>query len=151
MRCSSRRHTYTSLASNASSHSPMASRGIPSLSTTPSQSGNHPRVQPSPCVHRARLTLLRCPKPSQPAHDAGCSGLLAALSLLLTTNLSDSIFGDVLGTLQMLAHAAVASTHVTRSSLPSQKRPRSMNRNRLPLLCALTLGLAGAGGGGALP
>ena len=41
-------------------------------------------------------------------HDAytGWLALLAALSFLLTTNLSDFIFGDVLGVLQMLAHAA---------------------------------------------
>jgi hypothetical protein len=32
--------------------------------------------------------------------------LIAALSFLLTTNLSDLIFVDVLGTLQMLAPAA---------------------------------------------
>jgi hypothetical protein len=32
--------------------------------------------------------------------------LLAALSFLLTTNLADSIFGDVLGALQTLARAA---------------------------------------------
>ncbi|KAN0113643.1 hypothetical protein V8E52_007569 [Russula decolorans] len=57
---------YISLACNALSHSPTASRGIPSLSTTPSWSKNHPQVQPSPFVHRAQSTLLRCPKPSQP-------------------------------------------------------------------------------------
>jgi hypothetical protein len=38
--------------------------------------------------------------------NAGCPALLAALSFLLTTNLSDSIFGDVLGALQTLARAA---------------------------------------------
>jgi hypothetical protein len=57
---------YISLAYNASSHFPTASRGIPSLSTTPSRSKSHPWVQPSPCVHRAHSTLLRCSKPSQP-------------------------------------------------------------------------------------
>jgi hypothetical protein len=34
---------------------------------------------------------------------AGCPALLASLSFLLTTNLSDSIFGDVLGAPQTLA------------------------------------------------
>lgn len=63
---SSRRRIYISLACNASSHSPTASRGIPSLSTTPSRSKNHLRVHPSPCVHQALSTLLRYPKPSQP-------------------------------------------------------------------------------------
>ena len=38
--------------------------------------------------------------------NAGWPALLAALSFLLTTNLSDSIFGDVLGALQTLARAA---------------------------------------------
>ncbi|KAF8495981.1 hypothetical protein F5888DRAFT_1708147 [Russula emetica] len=39
---------YIYLLCNASSHSPTTSRGIHSLSTTPSRSKNHPRVQPSP-------------------------------------------------------------------------------------------------------
>ena len=65
MRHSSQKGTYISLACNASSRSLTASRGILSLSTTPSRSKNHPRVQPSPCVHPAHSTLLRCPKPSQ--------------------------------------------------------------------------------------
>jgi hypothetical protein len=47
MRRSSQRRTYISLACNASSLSPTASRGIPSPSATPSRSKNHPRVQPS--------------------------------------------------------------------------------------------------------
>jgi hypothetical protein len=49
-RCAaSLRCTYISLACNASSHSPTASRGIPSLSTR--------LPHPSPCVHRAHSTL----------------------------------------------------------------------------------------------
>ena len=63
-RRSSRGRTYISLACNASSHSPTASRGIPSPSTTPA-------VQPSTHVHRAHSTLLRCPKPSQPGPGSG--------------------------------------------------------------------------------
>jgi hypothetical protein len=38
--------------------------------------------------------------------NVGWAVLLAALFSLLTTNLSDSIFGDVLGALQTLARAA---------------------------------------------
>jgi hypothetical protein len=38
--------------------------------------------------------------------NAGWPALLAAISFLLTTNLSDSIFGDVLVALQTLARAA---------------------------------------------
>jgi hypothetical protein len=56
-RRSSRRRTYISLACNASSHSPTASQGIPSLSTTPSRSKNHQQVPTSPRVHRAHSTL----------------------------------------------------------------------------------------------
>ena len=37
---------------------------------------------------------------------AGWPALLTALSFLLTTNLSDSIFGDILGALQTLARTA---------------------------------------------
>jgi len=38
--------------------------------------------------------------------NAGWPALLAAVSFLLTTNLSDSLFGDALGALQTLARAA---------------------------------------------
>src|SRR6267154_216096 len=47
-RRSFRRRTYISLACNASSHSPTASRSIPSLSITPLRSKNNPRIQSSP-------------------------------------------------------------------------------------------------------
>jgi hypothetical protein len=68
--------------------------------------------------------------------NAGWPALLAAHSFLLTTNLSDSIFGGrpTVGTLQTLARAArrlALPTHVMRSSLPSHSHhassPRSMN------------------------
>jgi hypothetical protein len=74
--------------------------------------------------------------------NAGWPALLAAHSFLLTTNLSDSIFGGhpTVGALQTLARAAgrlALPTHVMRSSLPSHSHhassPRSMNRNRLRL------------------
>jgi hypothetical protein len=54
---SSRRRTYISSTSNTSSHSPTASQGITSISTTPSRSKTRPRVQPSPCVYCAHSTL----------------------------------------------------------------------------------------------
>jgi hypothetical protein len=38
--------------------------------------------------------------------NAGWPALLASLSLFLTTNLSNTIFGDVLGTLQTLSRVA---------------------------------------------
>jgi hypothetical protein len=38
--------------------------------------------------------------------NVGWPVLLVALSFLLTTNLSDAIFGDVEGALETLAHAA---------------------------------------------
>jgi hypothetical protein len=111
----SRRRTSPGYAlCNALSHSPTASRGIPSLSTTASQSKNHPRVQPSPCIHLAPSTLLRSPTETAPARAKARAGLrtvyamlnaawpvlLTPLSFLLTSNLSDFIFGDILGALQ---------------------------------------------------
>ena len=51
--------------------------------------------------------VLRFPKPICPTRttsgamlNAGWAALIASLSFLLTTNLSGSIFGDILGTLQ---------------------------------------------------
>src|SRR6266576_1334565 len=74
--------------------------------------------------------------------DAGWPALLATLSFLFTTNLSNSIFGDVLGPLQTVAHTAgclALPTHAARSSakaaLPHASSPRSMNRNKLQMRC----------------
>jgi hypothetical protein len=56
--------------------------------------------------------------------NAGWPALLAALSFLLTTNLSDPLFGDVLGTLQTLARTSgsLACPHLeTHFLLPSRK------------------------------
>jgi hypothetical protein len=88
MRRSSRRRTYISLACDAFSLSPTASRVIPSLSTTPSRSKNHPRVQPGP------LDPTALPE-TEPARagpqtvctmlNAGWPALLAAHSFLLTS------------------------------------------------------------------
>jgi hypothetical protein len=90
--------------------------------------------------------------------NAGWPAVLAALSFLLTTNLSDPLFGDVLGALQ---GSSRCPHHMTPSLQPSQKPhfphtllPRVMNRRRCspprsPVsLEGLTLGLAGGGGGG---
>jgi hypothetical protein len=47
--------------------------------------------------------------------NAGWPALLAALSFL-TTNLSDPLFGDILGALQVLAHAAYTTAPLVRLS-----------------------------------
>ncbi len=100
--------------------------------------------------------------------NAGWPALLAALSFLLTTNLSDPIFGDVLGALQMLARAAgclalptprdAFLTALAKAALPSRvvaalDEPSQASPSvRSPVsLEGLTLGLAGGGGGGAAP
>ena len=100
--------------------------------------------------------------------NAGWPALLAALSFLLTTNLSDSIFGDVLGALQTLARAAgclalptprdAFLTALAKAALPSRvvaalDEPQQASATlRSPVsLEGLTLGLAGGGGGGAAP
>ena len=100
--------------------------------------------------------------------NAGWPALLAALSFLLTTNLSDSIFGDVLGALQTLARAAgylalptprdAFLTALAKAALPPRvvaaldepQQPSSALRSPVSLE-GLTLGLAGGGGGGATP
>ena len=99
---------------------------------------------------------------------AGWPALLAALSFLLTTNLSDSIFGDVLGALQTLARAAgclalptprdAFLTALAKAALPPRvvaaldepQQPSSALRSPVSLE-GLTLGLAGGGGGGGAP
>ena len=83
--------------------------------------------------------------------NAGWAALLAALSVLLTLNLSNPIiltffFGDVLGKLHMLAHATGAPhcpPHSTRFLVPSPRPhsyhaspPRSTSCNRSRLRCA---------------
>ena len=98
--------------------------------------------------------------------NAGWPALLAALSFLLTTNLSDSIFGDVLGALQTLARAAgclalptprdAFLTALAKAALPPRvvaaldEPQQSVSALRSPVsLEGLTLGLAGGGGGNA--
>jgi len=100
--------------------------------------------------------------------NTGWPALLAALSFLLTTNLSDSIFGDVLGALQTLARAAgclalptprdAFLTALAKAALPPRvvaaldepQQPSSALRSPVSLE-GLTLGLAGGGGGAAAP
>ena len=55
-----------------------------------------PKTEPARARLRTVHTML----------NAGWPALLAALSFLLTTNLSDSIFDNILGALQTLARAA---------------------------------------------
>jgi hypothetical protein len=89
MRRSSRMRTYVSSASNASSHSPMDSQGMASLST--SRLKNYPRVQPSPCVHRAHSTY-DAPRDQANPHwatvrailNAGWPAHIVTLSFLFT-------------------------------------------------------------------
>src|SRR6266852_8346169 len=104
MHCSSRMHTYISSECNLISHS-NSSRGIPSLSTTPSWSKNHPHVQP--CVHCdcAHPSLLHQASPGW-ATNCECDAGRRRLSLLLTTNLSDPIFDTALRVPQTLTRAA---------------------------------------------
>jgi hypothetical protein len=100
--------------------------------------------------------------------NAGWPALLAALSFLLTTNLSDSLFGDVLGALQALARAAgflalptprdAFLTALAKAALPPRvvaaldEPQQALSALRSPVsLEGLTLGLAGGGGGGAAP
>ena len=100
--------------------------------------------------------------------NAGWPALLAALSFLLTTNLSDSIFGDVLGSLQTLARAAgclalptprdAFLTALAKAALPPRvvaaldEPQQASPALRSPVsLEGLTLGLAGGGGGGGAP
>ena len=100
--------------------------------------------------------------------NAGWPALLAALSFLLTTNLSDPLFGDVLGALQTLARASgclalptprdAFLTALAKTALPSRvvaaldEPPQASSSVRSPVsLEGFTLGLSGGGGGGAGP
>jgi len=95
--------------------------------------------------------------------NAGWPALLAALSFLLTTNLSDPLFGDVLGALQALARTAgclalptprdAFLTALAKAALPPRvvaalDEPPQGQAPRSPVsLEGLTLGLAGTSGG----
>ena len=94
--------------------------------------------------------------------NAGWPALLASLSFLLGTNLSDALFGDVLGALQSLTRAAgclalptprdAFLTALAKAALPSRvvaalDDPPQTPSTRSPVsLEGLTLGLAGATG-----
>ena len=93
MRHSSRKRPYISLACNTPFHFSTASRGILSFYNTLAVQKNHTQVK----TERAG---------TGPGHKHQlCTMLdaLAPLSFLLTTNLSDSVFDDDLGAMQMLA------------------------------------------------
>jgi hypothetical protein len=102
---------------------------------SPSRSKNYPWVQLGLCAHRAHSAPLRCPKLSQPAGlrtvramlNAGWPALLAALSFLLTTNLSDSLFGDALGAL--LSPRDAFRTALAKFALHHTSLPRSTSSN----------------------
>jgi hypothetical protein len=100
--------------------------------------------------------------------NAGWPALLAALSFLLTTNLSDPLFGDVLGALQTLARASgclalptprdAFLTALAKAALPPRvvaalDEPLQASSSARPPVSVegFTLGLAGGGGGGAAP
>jgi hypothetical protein len=92
--------------------------------------------------------------------NAGWPAMLAALSFLLNTNLSDPLFGDVLGALQALARASgclglptprdAFLTALAKAALPPRvvaafDEPPQTPTPRSPVsLEGLTLGLAGA-------
>ncbi|KAI9435094.1 hypothetical protein H4582DRAFT_1817945 [Lactarius indigo] len=94
--------------------------------------------------------------------NAGWPALLASLSFLLSTNLSDALFGDVLGALQALARAAgclalptprdAFLTSLAKAALPPRvvaaldDIPPTPTARSPVSLEGLTLGLAGAGG-----
>ena len=115
-----------------------------------------PATLPSTEPARAGLLTVRA------MLNAGWPALLAALSFLLTTNLSDPLFGDVLGALQALPRAAgclalptprdAFLTALAKAALPPRvvaalDEPPLTPTTRSPVsLEGLTLGLAGAGG-----
>ena len=94
--------------------------------------------------------------------NAGWPALLAALSFLLNTNLSDALFGDVLGALQSLSRAAgclalptprdAFLTALAKAALPSRvvaaldDTPPTPSARSPVSLEGLTLGLAGGTG-----
>ncbi|KAF8267460.1 hypothetical protein EI94DRAFT_1730637 [Lactarius quietus] len=94
--------------------------------------------------------------------NAGWPALLAALSFLLGTNLSDALFGDVLGALQSLARAAgclalptprdAFLTALAKAALPPRvvaaldDTPPTPSARSPVSLEGLTLGLAGGAG-----
>ena len=134
--------------------------------TTPSRSENHPRVHPSPCMHRAHSILPTALPETEPARaklrTVRVMLNIGSLSFLLTTNLSDFIFFDVLSALQTLACPAGCLTPPTPrdaflTSLPKaallprvvaalDEPQQASSILRSPVsLKGLTLGLVGGG------
>jgi len=146
------KRTYTSSAYNASSRSATASRGKQFPSTTAPQSRQASRRIAGARASARPARLLTLPE-SEPARVGLQTGhamvtavwpaLLAALSFLFTTNLSDSLFGDVLGTLQ-----ALASIAGYRSAHAARRVPHHARKSRAPTMhrrCAqLTTRVVGA-------
>ena len=122
------KHTYTSLAPNASSRSATASQGTRSLSTTPFPSRSPPADRQSPWAYQARSTHRLDPNPSPRAMlNAGWPALLAALSFLLTTKLSDPLFGDIVG-----ASGARPRNRVPCTAHAARRVPHRFRESRLP-------------------
>ena len=102
--------------SSASSRSATASQGTRLPSSTLSQPKSPPRDRRGLCAPQARGVL-----------DAGRPALLAALSFLCITNLSNPLFGDVLDALQTLARitGCLALPTPRGAFPPSSKKPPS--------------------------
>jgi hypothetical protein len=86
--------------------------------------------------------------------NADCPALLAPLSFLLTTNLSDTIFGDVLGAPQTLTRPTSRDAFLARVIAALDESQHALSALRSPIslsLEGLTLGLARGGEGGAAP
>jgi hypothetical protein len=142
---SSRRRIYISFPCNASSHSPTASRGIPSPLQHPRGSKTTRKFNRA-CTGPPDPTTLPASEPARAwlrtvraMLNPSCPALLAALSLLLTTNPSGSIIARCRCSLAPQG-ASHRPPHVTPSLLPSPRphshhasSPRSTYRNTLRL------------------
>ncbi|KAI0267516.1 hypothetical protein BGY98DRAFT_1025240 [Russula aff. rugulosa BPL654] len=101
---------------------------------------NHPRFNCVRACTEFTWPNYRTPPEIEPARaqlwtvrvmlNAGLPALLDALSFFLTTNLSGSIFGNVLGALQTLARSLPTSRDALQSRTPF------CPPTRLPLRCA---------------
>jgi hypothetical protein len=86
--------------------------------------------------------------------NTDCPALLAPLFFLLTTNLSDIIFGDVLGAPQTLTLPTSRDAFLARVIATLDESQHALSASRSPVSLSLEghrLGLAGGGEGGAAP
>jgi hypothetical protein len=136
----------------------LAAQKPPAGSTEPMRAPGPLDPSTLPSTETARTGLLTV----REMLNAGWPALLAALSFLLNTNLSDPLFGDLLGALQALARAAgclalptprdAFLTALAKAALPPRvvaalDEPSQTPTPRSPVSFeGLTLGLAGAGG-----